>query len=142
VTVPLLFLSPLLAVAVSAAGPGETSVLAQCDAFLAAAAARTPAYRADIRPAEPGAEAAPGRRTAVGPLAGGFTYRPKTYRELTAAERTAVWRDPAWAAFLRAGRDEPAAGTAGAASREHPYRVEIRPAEMLRSRPGSIALPP
>jgi len=132
----------LLLAAGSAAAAGETSVLTQCDAFLAAAATSTPAYRADILPAAPGAEAAPGRRFALGPLAGGFTYRPKTYRELTAAERTAVWRDPAWAAFLRAGRNEPAAGIANAASREHPYRVEIRPAEMLRSRPGSIALPP
>ena len=137
----LLFLFPLLSCAAPAGAPSETSVLAQCDAFLAAAAARTSAYRADLRPAEAGAGTGPGRRFAVGPLAGGFTYRPKTYRELTDPERAAVWRDPDWAAFLQAGRNEPPAGASTRASRAHPFRVTIHPAEMLRSRPGSIALP-
>jgi hypothetical protein len=116
-------------------------VLALCDAFLAVSAARNPAYRADLQPATSRAEAGPDRQFAIGPLAGAFTFRPKTYRELTSEERAAVWRDPALPAFLRAARIPPAAAAGRPGSREHPLRVSLEPAEMLLARPAAVALP-
>jgi hypothetical protein len=122
--------------ATALAAPDEGNALALCDAFLTASAARTPAYRTEIQPAADRANIGAGRFFSVGPLAGAFTYRPKTYGELTPGERAAVWADPGLPAFLRDIWKNSQSST-----RDRPIRVAIRAAEMLRPRPGSIALP-
>jgi hypothetical protein len=129
---------------------GSASVLAEplagnasdlFDAYLASAAARVSDYRADLQPAATPADAGPGRFFAVGPLAGPFTYRAKSYSELTAAQRTALWRDAGFPEYLRRVRPPLALGLQPPASRERPIRIVLAPAEMLLPRAGSIALP-
>jgi hypothetical protein len=133
-------LAVLLRPAAALAAPAAGNAAALIDAFLADAAVQTSAYRTDLQPAAGPTDAGPGRRFAVGPLAGPFTYRAKTYRELSPQERAEVWRDSAFAAFLRRSRtDFVRAGSGG--GRDRPIRIELTAAEMLLARPGSIALP-
>jgi hypothetical protein len=133
-------LAALLRPAAALASPTAGNAAALIDAFLADAAVQTSAYRTDLRPAADPADAGPGRRFAEGPLAGPFTYRPKTYRELSPEERAEIWRDSALAAFLRRSRTA-FVGAGSGGGRDRPIRIELPAAEMLLARPGSIALP-
>ena len=75
-----------------------------------------------------------GRVFGLGPIAGPFTYRPKTYAELSRSQRAALLREPRFRRFVAqfaSGR-----GVAPAA------RWTIAPEEMLSRRPCLLTLPP
>jgi len=133
-------LAALLGPAAAPASPPDGNAATLLDAFLAEAAVQTSAYRTDLRPATGPADAGPGRQFAAGPLAGPFTYRPKSYRELSPEERAAIWRDSALAEFLRR-RQAASAPAQGGSRPDQPVRIELTAAELLLARPGSVALP-
>jgi hypothetical protein len=132
----LLFPALVLAVlpwGVRAAEPSPAAA-ALVDAYLAAAAPSTPAYRKDIRPTGGGlAGALPGRLTGFSRVIGPFTYLPRVAADLTPGERAVVAGDPRFAPFAAATRlaSGPGSGT--------PV-FEIPPAEMLRRGPVLVAL--
>jgi hypothetical protein len=118
------------------------------DAWLAQAAAETPAYRADLRAGGDPDAIPPGRGFGRSALLGPFTYRPKTYGELTRSERAAVLADPKFRAFLIAMRRqcdgengvEPVAPRP--ANRPDPMQISPTPVEMLHPGPAWWVLPP
>jgi len=110
------------------APPGNALTL--FNAYLAQAAVKTIAYRADLQPGGDARKIPSGRLFGVSPLLGPFTYRPKTYGELTPAERAALIHDPKFRAFLIAARQP-----------GDLQKITLPPDEMLRSRPAVITLP-
>ena len=124
------------------------------DAYLAHAARTAPEYRTELLIGDSAEAATPGRMLARGPIAGTFTFRPKTYNELSRVARAEMLRDPKFRAFLLAMRTQadraPAdAATHGAVplpqapnSRPTLERFEISADEMLRRRPLFIVLAP
>jgi hypothetical protein len=89
----------ILACPPSIAAP-EGNALETFDAFLAASAPANPTYRTDIRRSADPEHVTGGRMSAVSPLIGPFTYRPKTYAELTRSERIEMLRDGRFHDFL------------------------------------------
>ena len=110
------------------------SAIAVLDAYLAGEAPSTPEYRADLQPGGDPARVPAGRLLGLGPIAGPFTYRPKTYAELSRSQRAALLREPRFRRFVA----QFASGRGGAPA----ARWTVAPEEMLSRRPCLLTLPP
>ena len=136
----------LIAAGPAADRPAAGTALALFDAFLAEAARAEPAYRADPKPGVLPVPAPPGRLQAESPLAGPFTYRPKTFAELDRRERAELLRDPRFHAFLIEARRKADGGIPAlpAERRDHRVRAVVSPSpeEMLRPGAVRVTLPP